>query len=71
MKKENYTYRVRNVENQMDIRTTHLRHVKKIITNTDLDKVNKALNNEHKKNEPHQNKNVDPLHMRLRPRNIH
>ena len=71
IKKANYTYRVRNVKNHMDIRTTHHRHVKQIITSTDLDKVNEALNNEHKKNEPHQNKNVDPLHMRLRPRNIH
>ena len=35
----------------MYIRTTHHRHIKQIITSTDHDKVNEALNNKHKNNE--------------------
>ena len=68
IKHNNYTYRVRNVKNDMDIRTTHHRHVKQIITSTDLDKLNKALENPEQPRPP--NKRVDPFHMKLRPRNI-
>ena len=62
------SYKLRNTQDKADIRHSHHRHVKRIITETDLEKLNEKVSREKDPTVDKRAKTPEKFHMKLRPR---
>ena len=68
VKPKTLSYKLRNTTDKADIRFSHHRHVKRIITETDLEKLNKKVQAEGSATKNKKSTPTDKFHMKLRSR---
>ena len=68
VKPKTLSYKLRNTTDKADIRFSHHRHVKRIITETDLEKLNKKVQAEGSATNNKKSTPTDKFHMKLRSR---